>query len=89
MASSHLAPELARKQFELKTMLVLAAEALAGPGMEKGLTWAEVSKKLGVEEEVLMKEVVGEKNEVEAIGGRLKIWTRARHVVRSLFFFCP
>lgn len=62
-------------------MLVLAAEALGGPGMEKGLTWSEVSKKLGVNEEVLIKEVVGEKNEVEAVDGRLKIWTRARHVV--------
>lgn len=80
---SHLTTDTERKLFELKTMLKFAGEALGGPGKEDGLTWNEVSSKLGVEVDVLMKEVVGD-NEVEAVGGRLKIWRRARHVVSVL-----
>lgn len=78
---SEMADATAKNAFELKTMLALAEEALAGPGREEGETWEEVFGRLGESEEVVMKAVVGE-SDVEPPNGKLKIWTRARHVVR-------
>ena len=78
--SSPLPPQGASKVYELKTMLGLAGKELGGPGMEEGLTWDQVAEQLGRDKDDLIKEVVG-KNEVEPVNGKLKIWTRARHVV--------
>lgn len=61
-------------------MLAIAGKVLGGPGMESGLTWTEVASRLGEDEEELRKVIQGE-TEVEPVGGKLKIWTRARHVV--------
>ena len=61
-------------------MLGLAGAELGGPGMEQGMTWDEVATKLGRDLKELQEEVVGEQ-EVEPIEGRLRIWSRARHVV--------
>lgn len=72
--------KIARNVYELKTMLAIAGKVLGGPGMEQGLTWKEVASRLKEDEEELRKVIQGE-TEVEPVGGKLKIWTRARHVV--------
>ncbi|KAK4706064.1 hypothetical protein P7C70_g132, partial [Phenoliferia sp. Uapishka_3] len=77
---SPLAPVDEKNMHEIKLMLGIAATALGGPGMEDGMTWEQVAKKLGVDRDELEKEVVGDQ-EVEPVGGKLKIWTRARHVL--------
>ncbi|KAK4055739.1 galactokinase [Microbotryomycetes sp. JL201] len=77
--SSPLPPSAATKIHELKTMLHLAGKELGGPGMEDGMTWEEVASKLDRDLKELQDEVVGEQ-EVEPIGGKLRIWSRARHV---------
>lgn len=64
-------------------MLAMAGKELGGPGMEEGMTWEQVAELLGRDKEELMKEVVG-KQEVEPVNGKLKIWTRARHVASFL-----
>ncbi|KAI5480405.1 galactokinase [Pseudohyphozyma bogoriensis] len=76
--SSSLIPELPKRTHELKLMLGVAGGALGGPGKEEGVTWEEVAEKLQVEVGHL-KEVEGGR-EVEPIGGKLKIWSRAKHV---------
>lgn len=78
--SSPLPPSAATKIHELKTMLGLAASELGGPGMEQGMTWEEIAEKLGRDLSELQSEVVGQQ-EVEPIGGKLRIWSRTRHVV--------
>ncbi|ORY91663.1 ribosomal protein S5 domain 2-type protein [Leucosporidium creatinivorum] len=77
--TSPLPPKGASKVYELKTLLGLAGKELGGPGMEDGMTWEQVAELLGRDKDELMKEVVG-KQEVEPVNGKLKIWTRARHV---------
>ncbi|KAM0788712.1 hypothetical protein ACM66B_002807 [Microbotryomycetes sp. NB124-2] len=77
--SSPLPPSAATKIHELKTMLHLAGAELGGPGMEEGMTWEEVASKLERDLKELQDEVVGTQ-EVEPIGGKLRIWSRARHV---------
>lgn len=85
LPSSPLPPVVDKNIYELKTMLGLAGTALGGPGMEDGLTWEEVAERLERDVEELKEEVCGQ-NEVEPVGGKLKIWTRARHVVSSPVF---
>ncbi|KAK4056548.1 galactokinase [Microbotryomycetes sp. JL221] len=88
--SSPLPPSAATKIHELKTMLGLAGAELGGPGMEQGMTWEQVSEKLERNLEELQNEVVGQQ-EVEPIGGKLRIWSRARHVFSEalrVYEFC-
>lgn len=61
-------------------MIGLIGQALGGPGMENGMTMAQVAQKLEVGEDVLANAVTD--REVEPQDGRFKVWTRARHVVR-------
>ncbi|KPV77344.1 uncharacterized protein RHOBADRAFT_11723 [Rhodotorula graminis WP1] len=62
----------------LRTMIGLIGQALGGPGLENGMTMAQVAQKLEVGEDVLAHAVTD--REVEPQEGRYKIWTRARHV---------
>lgn len=59
----------------------LVGQALGGPGMEDGMTWEQVAEKLEVDPKELEKAVAD--REVEPKDGKFKIWTRARHVVRT------
>ncbi|SCV70910.1 BQ2448_3672 [Microbotryum intermedium] len=80
--SSPLPPDNANCIYEIKTMLGLAIDALGGPGMEDGLTWAEIAEKLGRDVHDLEKEATGGQ-QVEPIGGKLKVWKRARHILEE------
>ncbi|KAL8292829.1 hypothetical protein RQP46_000523 [Phenoliferia psychrophenolica] len=68
-----------RTMSEIRAMLEEAGKALGGEGMEKGVGWDEVCSMLGEERKEVEEEVVGDQ-EVEPVGGKLKLWTRARHV---------
>ncbi|GAA6023075.1 hypothetical protein JCM10207_007711 [Rhodosporidiobolus poonsookiae] len=78
LPSSSLPPAQATKAHELRTMMGLVVQALGGPGMEHGMTWAEVAEKLEVDAADLEKQLTD--REVEPKDGRFKIWLRARHV---------
>ena len=78
--SSALPGSTATHSYELQTMLGFAAAALGGPGMEDGVTWAEVAERLDEPEEAIRAGLVG-KTEVEPRGGKFKVWTRCRHVL--------
>ncbi|GAA5894924.1 hypothetical protein JCM6882_008246 [Rhodosporidiobolus microsporus] len=78
LPSSKLPPNQATKAHELRTMMGLVGQALGGPGMEEGMTWAEVAEKLEVDAAELEKQVAD--REVEPKDGKFKIWLRARHV---------
>lgn len=80
LPSSRLPPRTAGGAHELRTMIGLIGQALGGPGLENGMTMAQVAQKLEVGEDVLEHAVTD--REVEPQEGRYKIWTRARHVVR-------
>lgn len=79
LPSSRLPPRNAGGAHELRTMMGVVGQALGGPGMEDGMTWAQVADKLGVDATELEKAVAD--REVEPKDGKFKIWTRARHVV--------
>ncbi|GAA5927532.1 hypothetical protein JCM3775_006010 [Rhodotorula graminis] len=78
LPSSRLPPRTAGGAHELRTMIGLIGQALGGPGLENGMTMAQVAQKLEVGEDVLAHAVTD--REVEPQEGRYKIWTRARHV---------
>ncbi|BGP38973.1 galactokinase [Rhodotorula kratochvilovae] len=78
LPSSRLPPRNASGAHELRTMIGLIGQALGGPGMEGGMTFEQVAKRLEVGEEVLKSAVMD--REVEPKDGRFKLWTRARHV---------
>ncbi|SGY79574.1 BQ5605_C008g05167 [Microbotryum silenes-dioicae] len=80
--TSPLPPDNANCIYEIKTMLGLAIDALGGPGMEAGMTWDEIAEKLGRDVDELEKEVACGQ-QVEPVGGRLKVWKRARHVLEE------
>ncbi|GAA5821904.1 hypothetical protein JCM11251_004771 [Rhodosporidiobolus azoricus] len=78
LPSSKLPGNQATKSHELRTMMGLVGQALGGPGMEDGMTWAEVAEKLEVDAGELERQLSD--REVEAEDGKFKIWSRAKHV---------
>lgn len=83
LPSSPLAPGDEKTMHELKVLLGAAGAALGGPGMEAGEGWDDICAKLNEDRAAIEAEVVGDQ-EVEPVGGKLKLWKRARHVVSFL-----